>query len=175
MIARSVRLFLHQGGAHDRHPPTQVDDVFVRGQRRGPGGAFPAPPSGGGGAPGDLGGVHQDELDPNPEPPPVSPPHPCEDPDTALDWNADAAGAEAGRKFLQKAGEIGFADAPNGNPSLRNREFGAFILRGPGSSVHLTPVTAGLAGSPSDLDIELHNTTAQNYQGDAHSHPFGDP
>jgi proteasome lid subunit RPN8/RPN11 len=99
----------------------------------------------------------------------------CADPVTALPWNADAAGAAAVNNFLAKAAEIGFADAPNGVPNLLNREFGNFLLRGTGQSIEGTPVTAGLAGSPTDLELDLHNTTPYNYQGDVHSHPFGSP
>ena len=76
----------------------------------------------------------------------------CADPVTALPWNADAAGAAAVNNFLAKAAEIGFADAPNGVPNLLNREFGNFLLRGTGQSIEGTPVTAGLAGSPTDLE-----------------------
>lgn len=124
----------------DPIPPYELDEVVVRGQRRRPGGAFPAGPGGGGGA-GDGGGEYQNEVGEN-DPPPDQV-DPCADPATALPWNADAAGAATVAKFLLKAAEIGFADAPNGLPSLLNREFGSFLVRGSGQSVSTGPVTAG--------------------------------
>lgn len=153
--------------------PTTLPDVVSVGQRRRPGGVFPTAGGGGGGNTGDSPGRTID-LDPgDPEPPQQT--DPCAHPDTALPWNADAAGAYAVQKFLEKAAEIGFADAPNGVPNLRNREFGSFLIRGPGASITLTPTTVGEAGDPTSLELDPHNTTPSNYQGDVHSHPFGNP
>lgn len=82
-------------------------------------------------------------------------------------------------KFLAKAAEIGFADAPNSLPSLLNREFGSFLIRGPGQSMSIGPVTPGGARDQTDpnwvstLTIDPTGVTALNYQGDVHSHPNG--
>ncbi len=83
--------------------PHELDEVVVTGQRRRPNGTFPSGPGGGGGN--EPGGVDQWELDEEGDPPP--PPegdgsHPCDDPETALDWNADAAAAEALRRMMQQ-------------------------------------------------------------------------
>ncbi len=163
-------------------PPTNPGDVWVVGQRLKPDGTFPRPPGGGGGGgPGDDGGIHQDELDPDNPGPDPSPPHPCDNPETALPWNADAAGAMSADKFLAKAAELGFADAPNGVPNLLNREFGSFLIRGPGQSVNTGPVTPGDPRDQTDpnwvstLTIDPTGVTAANYQGDVHSHPNGNP
>lgn len=63
--------------------PDTLPDIVVTGQRRRPGGAFPA--RGGGGTGGDDGlgtETETDEVDPGQ--PGVSPPDPCADPATAL-------------------------------------------------------------------------------------------
>lgn len=53
---------------------TDLGTVWVVGQRRRPGGTFPpASGGGGGGIPGDSGGVHQDEVDPDPDDPGPNP------------------------------------------------------------------------------------------------------
>lgn len=148
-------------------PTTPVGDVVVTGQRRSNSGhPFPERPDP------PTGPVDPDTPSIEDDPGSLDP---CADPATALPWNADAAGSAAVGKFLAKAAEIGFADAPGGVPNLRNREFGNFLLRGLGQALNSTPVTAGLAGSPTNLTLDIHNTTAQNYQGDVHSHPFGNP
>lgn len=151
----------------DTGPPTNPGDIVSIGQRRkDPTEAFPERPQ-------II--VWEGTFDEIPADLEEPPPDPCANPATALPWNADAAGAGSIGKFLAKAAEIGFADAPNGVPTLLNREFGNFLMRGTGQSVVSTPVTAGLAGSPTELTLELHNVTPQNYLGDVHSHPFGNP
>lgn len=103
----------------DLPPIDYPGDVWAVGQRRRPDGSFP-PPGGGGGIPGDDGGVHQDEVDPDPDDPPWSPPHPCDDPETALPWNADAAAAAAAAAMMAKAASLGssFTDRGVWSPSL---------------------------------------------------------
>lgn len=67
-----------------------LPDVEVTGQRRrSPSMSFPA--RGGGGNPGDTPGRTIDLAEDDPEPPPAG--DPCGNPDTALPWNADAAGS----------------------------------------------------------------------------------
>lgn len=108
------------------------------------------------------------------------PPDPCADPETALPWNADAAGARSADEFLEKAGEIGFADAPNGQPTLGNREFGRGLARRVDGTVWGNPVTPGpprdpATGSVSNVTIIFDPITYDEYIGDAHSHPNGNP
>lgn len=125
--------------------------------------------------------MQQDEVDLDPQDPPYSPPHPCDSPETALPWNADAAGAAAVGKFLEKAAEIGFADAPGGVPNLLNREFGNFLIREAGQTMSTGPVTPGPVRDRTDpnwvstLEINPVGVTTANYQGDIHSHPNGNP
>lgn len=161
-------------------PATDLGTIYVVGQRRAPGGSFPAGTGGGGGSQGDD-GVHQNQVEDPGTQPYQPPPHPCGNPESALPWNADAAGAAAAGKFLLKAAEIGFADAPGGVPNLRNREFGAFLIRGPGQSIDTGPVTPGDARDQTDpnwvssITIGTFGVTSLNYQGDVHSHPNGNP
>lgn len=121
---------------------TTVEGITVVGQRRVASGlGFPIRPSGGGGG-GTSGGEEENTLpdDPNWGQPELLVQDPCASPASALAWNADAAGAGAVAKFLLKAAEIGFADAPNGVPTLLNREFGSFLVRGSGQSVDTNQV-----------------------------------
>lgn len=112
----------------DTGPPTELGDIVVTGQRRRPDGTFPsAGPSGGGGA-GDPGGVNQDELSPD-DPQPEPEPNPCAHPDSALEWNADAAAAEALRRMLD------FARREFDEDHLANREFGTMLCEMNGSII----------------------------------------
>lgn len=162
-------------------PPTNPGDVWATGQRRQPNGLFPRPGGGGGGGGGgDDGETHQQEVG-DEDPTPGTYVDPCSSPATGLPWNADAAGAAAPAKFLLKAAEIGFGDAPNGVPNLLNREFGAFLIRGSDQAIGVGPVTPGNARNQADpnwvstLTIDPAGVTAANYQGDVHSHPNGNP
>jgi hypothetical protein len=163
---------------------TTVEGITVVGQRRVASGlGFPIRPSGGGGGGGTSGGEEENTLpdDPNWGQPELLVQDPCANPASALAWNADAAGAGAVAKFLLKAAELGFADAPGGTPSLLNREFGAYLTRGSGSSVTTGPVTAGPPRNQTDpnavseIIIDTTGVTTLNYQGDVHSHPNGNP
>jgi hypothetical protein len=158
--------------------PDTLPDIEVVGQRRKPNGTFPQRGGGsGGGGLGNEGGEHQNEVGENDPPPDQI--DPCADPETALPWNADAAGAAAVPKFLLKAAEIGFADAPNGVPTLLNREYGSFLVRGSGQSLETNQVTPGDVRDQtnpnwvSTLTIDPTGVTVANYQGDVHSHPNG--
>lgn len=98
----------------------------------------PASGAGGGGIPGDDGGIQQDELDPdNPDPPP-SPPHPCDDLETAFDWNADAAAAEALQRMLETA-----AAQNDSTHNLANREYGAMICEHSNGTLSISPIQWG--------------------------------
>lgn len=104
-----------------------------RRQRRAPGGTFPSPAgAGGGGGVPDIIGVEQDEVELNPELPPT---HPCGDPETALEWNADAAAAAAAREFTKRA------EAQD--EDLNTREWGAFLYRNADGSVRVGPINSG--------------------------------
>lgn len=160
-------------------PPGNPGDIWVTGQRRQPNGLFPRPGGGGGGGGGgDDGETHQQEVG-DEDPTPGTYVDPCSSPATGLPWNADAAGSDAVGKFLLKAAELGFADAPNGVPKLLNREFGAFLIRGSGQSVSIGPVSAGEPRDQTDpnwvssITINAAGVTEANYQGDVHSHPNG--
>lgn len=115
--------------------PDQLPGIVVVGQRRLPGGSFPTGGSSGtGGGPGE-GGVHQNEV--GMEDPPAPTPDPCADPATALEWNADAAAAEAAKEFARLAGAM---DPPE---DLNTREWGAFLYRNSDGSVRVSPISHG--------------------------------
>jgi hypothetical protein len=150
-------------------PPTQVDDIVVRGQRRRPGGSFPAVPGGGGGDPGGSDGIDQDELDPNEPPPPPSPPHACDDPATAVDWNADAAAAEAAKAFAR------LAAARDPAENLDTREWGAYLYRMADGSVRVGPVSFGNPfgmGGVGGVDL-IEDGPRGDIIGSVHSHNAG--
>ncbi|NBB51305.1 hypothetical protein GVN24_23765 [Rhizobium sp. CRIBSB] len=153
--------------------PTPVDEIVVVGQRRLPGGTFPAR---GGGGPGDSGGDQQIEVTDDPGQP-TPPPDPCANPETAVPWNADAKAAASAADFLAHAATLGGADAPNGLARLSNREFGRGLARGPGGSVSGNAVSHGpplVPGSGvASITINMDGITPYNYIGDVHSHPFG--
>lgn len=153
---------------------TTLPGILVVGQRREAGSAAPFPSRGGDSPP--------DQEMPGAEKPIVEDGgDPCSVPETALPWNADAAGSGAVPKFLAKAAELGFADAPGGTPNLLNREFGAYLIRGSVRSVTSGPVTAGPPRNQTDpnavseITIDTAGVTPTNYQGDIHSHPNGNP
>lgn len=163
-----------------QQPPTDYPgDVVITGQRRQADGTFPSPAGGGGGIPGDDGSIHQEEVDPDPPDWPYSPPHPCDDPETALPWNADAAGAGSGDAFVSKAAGVGDTDPQTGMPTLANREFGRGLARGPNGSVWGNAVTPGPDRDPNDptsrMTINMDGISYWDYIGDAHSHPNGNP
>jgi hypothetical protein len=111
--------------------------IWVVGQRRRPGGSFPSGSGGGGGIPGDDGGVHQDEVDPDGGGPDGPMMDPCSDPGTALEWNADAAAAAAAEEFARQAA------ARTPPEDLNTREWGAYLYRNPDGSVRFGPVSFG--------------------------------
>jgi hypothetical protein len=157
-------------------PETTVDDIVVVGQRRRPGGSFPPASTSGGGGGGSSGGVDQDEVDPDTQPSGES--HPCDDPETAVPWNADAAAAAAIAAFLQAASQLGGDDAPGGDAQLGNREFGRGLARGINGSVWGNAVSWGDPPGPdgvSSFYLDFAGITALDYIGDVHSHPNGNP
>lgn len=106
--------------------PDEVDPIIVVGQRRRtPIEPFPERP-----VIVDWTGQF-DERDPFDE---VGP-DPCSDPETAREWNADAAAAAAVREFIRQARDRG--------ETLNTREWGATILQRPDGSVTFGPVRSG--------------------------------
>lgn len=156
---------------------TDLGTIYSFGQRRAPGGTFPPPAGGGGGGgPPDIIGVEPEEVELNPEPPPT---HPCDDPETALPWNTDAAAAAAVAAFRQAAAALGGADAPNGSPVLTNREFGrAFGVNANGAvygnTVHWgDPPNPAAPNDPVHMTINFVGVPPSEYVGFAHTHIDG--
>lgn len=144
-------------------PPTDLGTVWVTGQRRRPSGAFPTRGGGGGGSANEPGSPNQWELEEEDPQSPEGHSDPCADPVTALEWNADAAAAEAFAKFKAKAAELG-------DTGLYQREFGAQIYQRPDGSIYLGPVTWGdpMTGT---FDFDESGATQGNLVGEIHSHP----
>lgn len=144
---------------------TELSDIWVIGQRRRPGGSFPTGGGSGGGS--STGGPQQNELgEVQPEDPPA---HPCDNPETALEWNADAAAAEAMAKFLAKAAELG-------DQGLSQREFHAFLYRDSNGRIRVGGVTAGNRVSstePATVGADWTGITPDNIIGEIHNHPGG--
>jgi len=117
-------------------PATDLGTITVVGQRRTPGGSFPQ--RGGGGGGGGLGddGIQQNQVSPD-EPPPPLVQDPCANPETALEWNADAAAAKAVTDFVETALR------ENGEDGLGIREYGAWLYRRADGSVAVGPITWG--------------------------------
>lgn len=148
-------------------PPTQVDDIVVKGQRRWPIGQFPV--LGGGG-----GGYGEPPEGPIPigvglEPDPPTSTDPCADPATAVDWNADAAAAEAANAFKDRAA------ARNPAEDLSTREWGAYLYRMSDGSIRVGPVNFGDPFQASGLgSVELLEDGAPgDIVGFVHSHGSG--
>ena len=149
----------------DQPPTDYPGDVWATGQRRQPGGTFPPASGAGGGGLGDGGGVEPELVDPDPEDPPYSPPHPCDDPATALDWNTDAAVAEASRRFQADAND----------PLLDGRERGTVLYRNPATgAIHLGVLSVGpnMGGS---VAPDITGIDPSWIIGDVHSHPGSGP
>lgn len=153
-------------------PTTDLGTIWVVGQRRRPGGSFPAGggSGGGGGIPGDDGGIHQDEVDPDGGSPDGSPTDPCLDTVTAQEWNIDAAAAAAAAEFDR----LGRAAGEDG---INDRERGAFLYRRADGSIGFGPLPIAegplfseggefVSGGLGDID-------PGSVVGYIHSHPQG--
>ncbi|MBU1323966.1 MAG: hypothetical protein KJ676_01855 [Alphaproteobacteria bacterium] len=115
-------------------PPTQVDDIVVRGQRRWPNGQFPVRSGEGYGE--DPEGPIPIEIGQEPDPPTST--DPCASPETALDWNADAAAAEA----VKDLRDFARSQFPN-EQDFNDREYGAVLWEMPDGSIIHGPMRAG--------------------------------
>jgi hypothetical protein len=146
-------------------PPTNPGDVSVVGQRMRPNGLFPPSPGGGGGNPGDDGGIHQDELDPDNPGPDPSPPHPCDSPETALEWNADAAAAEALRLMQADAND----------PLLDGRERSFVIYRDPVTGQIRLGIIAVGTNMGGEVTPNMTGINRGDVIGTIHSHPGSGP
>lgn len=147
---------------------TNPGDIWVVGQRREPGGSFP---SAGGGGTGDHGngGTHsnQDEVE---EPGLETPFNPCAQAGTALEWNADAAAAEAAKQMAQNAASQTPAE------TLNTREWAAYLYRDAAGSIQVGPISPGppfSSGGVGSAPLVLGNFTPSQIVGAVHSHSVG--
>jgi len=138
----------------DTGSPAELDEVVVTGQRReDPYEPFPERPQ-----PVVWDGLYG-ELPPDLE----GPPDPCADPDTARDWNADAAAAEAKKEFERRAAE-------REDDGLYSREWHAFIYQDQNGRMYLGPVVPGTVNS---VTPDTTGMTPDNLIGFIHNHPGG--
>lgn len=155
----------------DPTPPSELDEIVVQGQRRWPGGTFPAGPGGGGPGGGGGGGEHQNEVeDPGTQPPQPPPPHPCDNPESAEDWNTDAAAAEAAKEFAR------LAAARTPPETLNDREWGAYLYRAADGSIQIGPIAFGPPFSSGGVGTVNPSTSGLNpasIVGSIHSHGSG--
>ena len=124
--------------------PTTVEGIVVVGQRR-PAGSTGAYGGGGGGGLADGPGEEQEQVpeDPGEGGGVALPLDPCSSPATRLEWNADAAAAEALSRFHDKAADLE-------DDGLFEREFGAFIYGDAAGNTWLGPIAYGpKMGAPS--------------------------
>ncbi|WP_162998056.1 Mov34/MPN/PAD-1 family protein [Brevundimonas lutea] len=155
---------------------TELDEIVVIGQRRpaGSSGAY-----GGGGGRG-TGAPDQYEIDDDPNPQPDGPGYdPCATPEGAAAWNADAAAAKAAQDFMSEAIRAGGNDVGPRGPNMRNREWGAFLLKSSGRDIEVGTIIPGPEIDWSDLttdfSVDLTGANNANYMGDVHTHPGGSP
>ena len=146
---------------------THLGDLPVTGQRE---------PIGGGSFPGtdprDQGGIHQEVVTENDPTSPESYFDPCSVPVTKLLWNADAKASAAPSAFANRASQEG-----DGN-TLSKREFGANLIKGANSLVTLGPIGVGpqvQVGYTPTVTIPVGGATLENWMGDIHNHPSGNP
>lgn len=148
---------------------TTLPDVYSVGQRRNPGGTFPpAAGGGGGGSLGDPPGrtIHQAGEDPDPP----QPSDPCSHPDTALEWNADAAAAEAAKEFAKQAA------ARQPPEDLNRREWACYLYRAADGSIQMGPVTSGdpfANGGVGTVTPSNQGIDPATIIGSVHSHSSG--
>lgn len=143
---------------------TNLGTIWVTGQRRAPGGSFPAM-----GGPDDEWDVHQNQDEPYPTEP-EAPFNPCAAPETALEWNADAAAATAAKEFARLASERVPPEA------LNAREWGCYLYLAADGSVQLGPITYGepfSAGGVGSVELSESGIDPASIIGSVHSHSDG--
>ena len=148
------------------NPPTTVEGVTVTGQRRHETQPFPVMPPA---VPVPLFPENSATIGPDTE---YEYLEPCDIGAFRDKWNSDAAGASAIDAFLDHSQSIGDSG------SLANREFGAAVVRTAGNNVGLGPVTHGDPVQPGhvpSVTIDYTGVNGDNWLGDVHSHPSGDP
>lgn len=144
--------------------PTTLPDVFSVGQRRSPGGTFPTT-----GKSGDDSFPQQNE-DEKPPPYTEAPSDPCASPETALEWDADAAAAEAAKEFARKAA------ARQPPEDLNTREWSCYIYREADGSIQTGPVTFGepfANGGVGTVTPSNEGIDPATIVGSVHSHSSG--
>lgn len=151
-------------------PPGNPGDVWATGQRREPGGLFPqrGGGGGGGGGGGDDGETHQQEVGDDNSAPGVYA-DPCAAPETAVDWNADAAAAAAAKEFARLAA---LKTPPE---DLNTREWGAYLYRNPDGSIRIGAINSGpafQAGGVGSVALIADGLDA-DIVGFVHSHSSG--
>jgi hypothetical protein len=94
---------------------------------------------------------------------------PCADPDTALEWNADATAAEATKEFARLAAE----QVPP--ETLNDREWGAYLYRQSNGSIRLGPINHGLPFSSGGIGSValIESGPPDDIIGSVHSHGSG--
>lgn len=153
----------------DSGPPTDLGTIYAVGQRRRPGGLFP-PSSGGSGGSSDIPPDEAQETEEDEQAGGGLPLPPCSDPGTALEWNADAAAAEAAKEFARMAA----ARMPP--EDLNTREWSCYLYRAADGSVQRGPITYGDpfanggVGTVTPSDTGLDPATII---GSVHSHASG--
>jgi hypothetical protein len=145
----------------DKGPPAELDDVVTTGQRRkDPHEPFPQRPE-----PVVSEGQHAEKL-----PGMDEAPDPCADPETALEWNADAAAAEAAKEFARRA------EARIPPETLNTREWGCYLYRAMDGSIRLGPITFGPPfsnGGVGSVALSDAGITPSTIVGSVHSHSGG--
>lgn len=145
----------------DTGPPGNPGDVIITGQRRShPGQPFPERPEP------LTGPVNPDTPSIEDDPGLVDP---CADPRTALDWNIDAAAAEAKNEFERRAA----ARIPP--EDLNKREWGAFLYRRADGSIRIGPINFGpefQAGGVGSVAL-IRDGADADIVGFVHSHRNG--
>ena len=120
-------------------------------------------PGGGGAGDPDHPVLLGDPVEPGVAPETIA--HPCDD-SRALDWNADAAAAEAKKEFERRGRE------EDGDDGYLSRERYAFILQRDDGSLYLSSVATGGPNwvNPNDVSAQV---TPFNVVGMVHNHPGG--
>jgi hypothetical protein len=121
----------------DSGPPTDLGTIYVVGQRRRPGGLFPSS-SGGSGGGSDIPPDEAQETEEDEQAGGGLPLPPCSDPNTARDWNADAAAA----KVIKDLKALAAATHPN-EANFNSREYGAALWELPDGSIIAGPLRYG--------------------------------